>query len=74
MFQEDLPPALDWEAPVWALYERLYTQWRVGLRGVPFGLDYNPAIALMQHWEWPIDLGLEMLQAIELEMIRKTDE
>lgn len=68
---EDLPPSLEWEAPVWDLYLRISTQWRVGGNGAAYGLDYNPAIALMQLWAWPIDLGLELLQAVELETINK---
>ena len=71
IFPEDLPPMLEWEAPVWTLYEQISTQWRVSAKGAAFGLDYNPAIALMQHWGWPLDLGLKMLQAVELEMIKK---
>jgi hypothetical protein len=67
----DLPPGLGWEAGVWTLYERLCTQWRRSGNGIAFGLDYNPAIALMQHYGWDIDLGLELLQAVEVEVLRK---
>ena len=61
---------MQWEYPVWTLYERVSTQWRVGANGASYGLDYNPAIALMQAWGWPLDLGLELLQAAELEMLK----
>ena len=60
----DLPPALDWEAPAWQLYTRLQTQWRIGFGG-PTGLDYSPAIALIQSMGWPLRLGLDLLRAIE---------
>lgn len=66
-----MPPPLEWEAPVWDLYLLISTQWRVGGNGAAIGLDYNPALALMGLWHWPADLGLELLQAIELEKIRK---
>lgn len=65
----DLPPQLQWEDAVWWLYQRICTQWRRGSDGLAVALDYNPAIALMQHLGWPIDLGLELLQVVELEML-----
>lgn len=61
---EDLPPGLQWESPIWWLYERIHTQWRVGMAGA-IGLDYNPAIALIQAKGWPLDRALVLLQAIE---------
>lgn len=64
----DLPPRLEWEAPVWALYERVATQWRVGFGG-RYALDYNPAIALMQANGSDIELGLELLQVVERSII-----
>jgi len=67
--EDDLPPPLGWEAAIWTLYARLCTQWRTGGNGRATGLDYNPAIALMQHWGWDIDLGLELLQAVEGEAL-----
>ncbi|HQS59964.1 MAG: hypothetical protein B7Y56_03405 [Gallionellales bacterium 35-53-114] len=70
---DDMPPAMQWEAVVWELYSLMSTQWRVGSKGEAIGLDYNPAIALMQFWEWPLDVGLQMLQSIELEMLRKSE-
>ncbi|MDD4926938.1 MAG: DUF1799 domain-containing protein [Methylotenera sp.] len=51
------------------MYDRIGTQWRVGANGQPFGLDYNPAIALMAAMGWQLDLGLELLQVIELEIL-----
>lgn len=57
---EDLPPALQWEEPVWFLYLKLQTQVReCG------GLDYGPAISLMTLRGWDIELGLTLLQSIE---------
>jgi hypothetical protein len=61
---EDLPPALEWEHPIWWLYERVHTQWRVGMSGA-VGLDYGPAIALIQSMGWPLPQALTMLQAVE---------
>ena len=66
----DLPPELQWESAVWWLYERVQTQWRMGAAGST-GLDYNPAIALMQALGWPLDLGLELLQHIEVELLKR---
>lgn len=67
----DYPPELQWEGAVWWLFKRLRTQWRVGGMGELIGLDYNPAIALMQSLHWPLDLGLELLQAVEIEIMKK---
>lgn len=67
----DYPPELHWEGVVWWLFQRIRTQWRVGGGGGLIGLDYNPAIALMQSLGWPLGLGLELLQAIEVEMMRQ---
>lgn len=69
---DDLPPSLDWEAPAWWLYERVQTQWRAGPGGREV-LDYNPAIAIIQAMRWPLPLALELLQAVELELTRKTE-
>lgn len=69
----DLPPELEWEEAVWWLYQRIRTQWRSGGMGGAVGLDYNPAIALMQSLGWPLDLGLELLQAVELELLRREE-
>jgi hypothetical protein len=70
---DDLPPSLEWEAPVWELYQRLRTQWRVGPTGKAYGLDYNPAIALMQAAGWDIDIGLELLQVVEVGLLVPVD-
>lgn len=56
---------------MWSLYDRIRTQWRIGGMGIAIGLDYTPAITLMQCWGWDIDLGLEMLQVVELEALRR---
>lgn len=42
--------------------------------GALVGLDYNPAITLMERWGWDVDLGLELLQAVELERMNPTNE
>lgn len=69
MHPDDYPPALQWEAPVWWLYCRLHTQLRTDFKGSIIGLDYNCAIALMQSLGWPLDLGLELLQVAEVEIL-----
>lgn len=61
---EDLPPDLGWEAPAWWLYCRVQTQWRIGMAGAE-GLDYNPAIAIIQSMGWPLPRALALLQAVE---------
>ncbi len=60
----DLPPDLDWEREIWTLYERIRTQWRYGFNG-PQGLDYNPAIKLIEHHGYDLEFALDLLQAIE---------
>jgi hypothetical protein len=69
-----MPPALEWERPVWELYERLSNQWRTGFSGRT-GLDYGPFISVMQAKQWDIDLGTQLLRAIEHEILsRDPDE
>jgi hypothetical protein len=70
---DDWPPTLEWEDVVWRLYVMLKTQWRHAAHGVT-GLDYNPFVALMSESGWPLDSGIEMLQAIEIEMMGLNDE
>ena len=65
---DDLPPGLEWEAPVWWLYERVHTQWRVGMAGA-VGLDYGPAIELIKAMGWPLVRALGLLQAVEMGML-----
>ncbi|MGE0358646.1 MAG: DUF1799 domain-containing protein [Burkholderiales bacterium] len=71
-----MPPKLpEWLDEVWQLYERVRTQWRTSLFGRE-GLDYNPAIALVQsvgagRWLWKI---LELLRVIEAEAMRMDGE
>ncbi|MFH2082076.1 MAG: DUF1799 domain-containing protein [Pseudomonadota bacterium] len=62
---EDLPPDMDWEEPIWNLYEQIRTQWRVGPDRV-IGLDYNPAMALIQTHGWRLEQALGLLQAVEM--------
>jgi hypothetical protein len=66
----DLPPRLEWEAPVWDLYAQISTQWRYGFGGRT-GLDYGPAIHLMQARGWDVGLGLDLLRRIELETLKQ---
>lgn len=73
MHPDDYPPPLHWEESVWWLYCRIRTQLRTGFQGQPLGLDYAPAIALMQSLGWPLDLGLELLQVVEVEALIKPD-
>lgn len=63
-----LPP---WLAEVWKLFELVRTQ--VRMNG---GLDYNPAIALVQSVGAGANLWkvLELLQVIEIEALKKPDE
>jgi len=67
---DDLPPALEWESEIWELWRRIETQWRCDMDG-PVGLDYNPAIAIIRERRWPIEPALELLQAIELTVLKK---
>jgi hypothetical protein len=68
----DLPPQLEWEAPVWdELYRRVRTQWRwiSGLDARRTGLDYGPAIAVIEALGWDLLEALDLLHEIELEML-----
>lgn len=67
---EDRPPALEWESPVWELFRLIGTQWRAGFTGLT-GLDYNPAIALMQASGWDIELGIGLLRCVEIEYLKE---
>lgn len=65
---------MEWEAPVWALYDdRLRTQWRHGFNGRT-GLDYNPAIKLIECYGWDLDFALELLGVIELAVLEQDEE
>lgn len=66
----DLPPVLEWEEPVWQLFQLLATQWRAGFGGRE-GLDFNPFITLMQARGWDVDLGIRLLRAIESELLEE---
>jgi len=61
---QDLPPDLGWEAPVWTLYCRISSQWRVGFGG-RVGLDYGVALPLIEKRGWKTELALDLLRAIE---------
>ncbi len=65
----DLPPRMKWEGRVWDLFAgRLATQWRSGFGGRT-GLDFNVAIALAGRRGWDVDLTLELLGALEAEIL-----
>lgn len=68
----DLPPELEWEAPVWdELYKRVRTQWRwvSGMKAERVGLDYGPAIAVIGALGWDLLEALDLLREIEMEML-----
>lgn len=70
----DLPPGMEWEQPVWELYDdRLRTQWRQSFGGRT-GLDYNPAIKLIEHYGWDVDFALDLLGAIEQAVLEKDEK
>lgn len=71
MHPDDLPPALEWEEPIWTLYERIRTQWRRHPNGMAYALDYHPAITLIQAWGMDMDLALDMLQVVEVAMLER---
>lgn len=68
MEEADLPPGLEWEDPVWGLFVQVSTQWRVAFGG-PVGLDYGPAIRLIEGKGWDVERALGLLRAIEREML-----
>jgi hypothetical protein len=70
---QDMPTGLGWEEPLWKLYERMSNQWRVDF-GAASGLDYGPAISVMQARGWDIDLGTELLRAIEFAILEQDQE
>lgn len=55
---------MEWETPVWNLYARVSSQWRIGFGGRT-GLDYGPAIALIEAKGWDVELALDLLRVIE---------
>jgi hypothetical protein len=54
--------------PVWTLYVRISTQWRVGMGGA-VGLDYVPALKLIEARGWHLERALDLLRAIESECL-----
>ncbi|MBZ0104641.1 MAG: DUF1799 domain-containing protein [Sulfuricella denitrificans] len=66
----DLPPELEWEHEIWRLFERVKTQWHYSFKGKE-GLDYNPAIKLIEHFGWDLDWALELLQVIESTVMKE---
>lgn len=60
----DLPAPLDWERPLWTLYERLANQWRAAaycLVGIDLAIWY-PEI---HRRGWNMDIALPLLSVIE---------
>lgn len=60
----DLPPALEWERPIWDLYAKFSTQWRVGFSG-RYGYDYGPAMQIAAERRWSLDSVTDLLRSIE---------
>lgn len=69
----DLPPGMEWEGEVWRLYERLQTQWHVGMEGRT-GLDYNPAIKLIEYYGWDLELAIDLLGVIEHTVLEEIEK
>ena len=69
----DMPPALGWEAPVWDLYELVQYQWREGFGGKS-GLDFGPAIRVIDGRGWDIELALQLLHVIEHEILSRESD
>ncbi|MDH4274621.1 MAG: DUF1799 domain-containing protein [Gammaproteobacteria bacterium] len=63
--QEDLPPPLQWEAPIWRLYCQLGTQWRIGPQGALLGLDLNAFWPAITRAGWDTNITLDLLAVIE---------
>ncbi|MBI3771470.1 MAG: DUF1799 domain-containing protein [Gammaproteobacteria bacterium] len=66
--ESDMPPLLEWEAPLWALYQTLKRQWRTGFEGAT-GLDFNVFLPVIEKRGWDVDLSLELLAVIEGAML-----
>lgn len=64
---------MEWELPVWLLYERMSNQWRMDF-GCASGLDYGPVISVMLAREWDIDLGTDLLRSIEFAILEQDQE
>ena len=62
---DDLPPALGWESGAWWLYLRVQTQWRIDPLGRRIGLDYSPAISIINSLRWDVPWALTLLQLVE---------
>lgn len=60
---------------MWWLYLRVQTQWRIDAKGMRIGLDYGPAIAIIQHRKWDLSFVLELLQIVERQALKpETDD
>ncbi len=64
----DYPPGLEWERPIWDLFLKLQTQRRPN-----GGLDYSPAILLIERRGWDLDFCLDLLRVIETTLMKAED-
>lgn len=71
--EEDLPPALEWEGPLWGLYQILQRQWRMGFKGAA-GLDMAVFIPVIRERNWDLALSLELLGEIEDAVLSERDD
>lgn len=46
----------------------IQTQWRAGFGGRT-GLDYNPAIKLIEYYGWDLALALDLLKTVEIKLL-----
>lgn len=53
---------------MWTLFVRLATQWRYSFGGRA-GLDYGPVLGVIQAKGWHLERALELLGAIEGEVL-----
>lgn len=58
---------------MWALYQQLCTQWRVSMAGL-LGLDLGVFLPVIHDQGWDLDVALDLLGAIEGELLTKREE
>lgn len=68
--QIDLPPPIEWEAPLWELFARIGGQWRYTMEGRA-GLDFAVYIPLIERRGWDLERALVLLRAIEEELLTR---
>jgi len=61
---------LEWELPLWRLYQQLNSQWRY-VDVTPIGLDLNVFMLRIEAKRWDMDLALELLKCIENGFLKK---